>query len=526
MPWRFNTTTAIQTLDLKGSCRVAVATNVARSGGSVTLSVTFSSGTPGTLTRSTGSWITDGFVAGQTINVSGTASNNGNKTVSSVTATVLTINEASTAETAANTTVSLVLDGIVISNGDRILLLGQTTASQNGIYAATAGTWIRTPDADTSAKVTSGMLVHVEEGNTNSDTWWVLTTNNPITLDTTNLTFSKFPNDSINGMLTFTSGAAVTGSSYQIGRNNASPNGLQFNVPSGGTMTWSVNGAQKLYLYDGVAPANDTGASLWVLPSLTEASSGTHNGLIGMYIERPTITDGAATTLYSAGVQVVGVHTGGAAPTYSIGLLVGLAGSSPATTVVTGGSVYGLFVSSMSLTSSVGNTDTHAHLYVAAATTTNFGTMTATTTRFAAIYCEAPWVAASVGIRTITTASTVYISGPPASAGNVVFTNGPYSLYVGGGTTYLGGTLQIVYGGIDHDGGNIGFFGAAPVGQQISGANLTNNVTPGGVDNVIDNYTDLTTYSVAAPTIRNNIYQLARKLKQVNDALRAYGLLS
>lgn len=72
----------------------------------------------------------------------------------------------------------------------------------------------------------------------------------------------------------------------------------------------------------------------------------------------------------------------------------------------------------------------------------------------------------------------------------------------------------------------IGFFASTPVAKQASGANLTNNVTSGGTDDTIANFTDLTTYSNSAAAIRNDIYQLARKLKQVNDALRLYGLLT
>ena len=72
----------------------------------------------------------------------------------------------------------------------------------------------------------------------------------------------------------------------------------------------------------------------------------------------------------------------------------------------------------------------------------------------------------------------------------------------------------------------IGFLGATASARQTSGENLTNNVTAGGVDGTIANYTSLTTYSTDAAAIRNDIYQLARKLKQVNDALRLYGLLT
>lgn len=75
-------------------------------------------------------------------------------------------------------------------------------------------------------------------------------------------------------------------------------------------------------------------------------------------------------------------------------------------------------------------------------------------------------------------------------------------------------------------GAKIGFQGSAAVAQQTSGANLTNNVTAGGTNDTIANYTDLALYTNDSVAIRNNIYQLSRKLKQVNDALRLYGLLT
>lgn len=72
----------------------------------------------------------------------------------------------------------------------------------------------------------------------------------------------------------------------------------------------------------------------------------------------------------------------------------------------------------------------------------------------------------------------------------------------------------------------IGFFATAPAVKQTSGANLTNNVTAGGTTDTIANYTDLVTYANDAAAIRNDIYQLSRKLQQVNDGLRLYGLFT
>jgi hypothetical protein len=84
------------------------------------------------------------------------------------------------------------IDGVSLIAGDRVLLTGQTTASQNGIYVVAAGAWARSADADTSAKVTSGLYTFVTEGTLNDNQGWILTTNDPIVLGTTALAFTQF----------------------------------------------------------------------------------------------------------------------------------------------------------------------------------------------------------------------------------------------------------------------------------------------------------------------------------------------
>jgi hypothetical protein len=77
------------------------------------------------------------------------------------------------------------------------------------------------------------------------------------------------------------------------------------------------------------------------------------------------------------------------------------------------------------------------------------------------------------------------------------------------------------------NGTGVGWFATAPVAKQTGPTlNITNNVTAGGTDGTIANFTDLTTYATDAAAIRNDIYQLARGLKFCSDALRAYGLLT
>lgn len=73
-------------------------------------------------------------------------------------------------------------------------------------------------------------------------------------------------------------------------------------------------------------------------------------------------------------------------------------------------------------------------------------------------------------------------------------------------------------------GQQVGFYGAAAGAQQTAAA-LTNSVTSGGSTNTVADYTLDGIYLNAEATIRNNQYQLARKVAEVVSALRTYGLL-
>ncbi|NBT59841.1 hypothetical protein EBT16_13765, partial [bacterium] len=85
-----------------------------------------------------------------------------------------------------------VVDGVSVSEGDRVLVKNQTTASQNGIYIAASSNWTRSSDADQDEEVIKGMYVFVEEGIQNISTGWVLISPDPISLGTTALSFLKF----------------------------------------------------------------------------------------------------------------------------------------------------------------------------------------------------------------------------------------------------------------------------------------------------------------------------------------------
>ena len=101
--------------------------------------------------------------------------------------------------TNATTQAALTIDSIVLAVNDRVLVKDQTTGADNGIYTVTVvGTastnWVltRAGDADVSVDMTPGVFAFVEEGTVNGNNGFVLTTDAPVTLDTTALVFVQF----------------------------------------------------------------------------------------------------------------------------------------------------------------------------------------------------------------------------------------------------------------------------------------------------------------------------------------------
>jgi hypothetical protein len=106
------------------------------------------------------------------------------------------------------------VDGVTLATGDRILIKNQSTGSENGIYTVNAsGAPTRATDFDSSSEI-RGAIVAVEEGTVNGDTLWICTTNAPITVGTTSLSFTQWTSG-----ITYTAGAGLTlsGSTFNVG---------------------------------------------------------------------------------------------------------------------------------------------------------------------------------------------------------------------------------------------------------------------------------------------------------------------
>jgi hypothetical protein len=174
------------------------------------------------------------------------------------------------------------VDGISLLASDRVLVAGQTTGSQNGLYrvqtvgAGSNGTWVRTSDGNEDGEIEAGMIVMVTEGSVYKDTQWKLITNNPIVIGTTALVFEQnsafaFGNIFANGTavlanvvgdaVTFTAGnnIAITGNatakSVTIGVTGISLNSISNGtsnvnvVSSGGNVTVGVGGTSNVAVF-------------------------------------------------------------------------------------------------------------------------------------------------------------------------------------------------------------------------------------------------------------------------------------
>ena len=142
---------------------------------------------------------------------------------------------------------ALSVDSVAVAVGNRLLIKDQAAQDDNGIYTVTATgdgsnpfVLTRATDADQDAEVTAGAAVFVAEGTVNSDTGWVLTTNDPITVDTTNLVFTQFTG---TGAIIGGAGILKTGATLDVELDTAA--GAQTTGADGGSsgLEFDVTGA-------------------------------------------------------------------------------------------------------------------------------------------------------------------------------------------------------------------------------------------------------------------------------------------
>lgn len=94
------------------------------------------------------------------------------------------------------------LDGVTLATNDRVLLKSQTDPIENGVYIYDGTDLARSTD-----DLDAGSVVAVSEGTANGDKLFLLTTDGPVTVGTTPLTFTAVPGAVVG--TTYTAGDAI-----------------------------------------------------------------------------------------------------------------------------------------------------------------------------------------------------------------------------------------------------------------------------------------------------------------------------
>ncbi len=131
------------------------------------------------------------------------------------------------------------LSGLSAINGytpiatDRILVIGQTTTTENGVYDAASLGWTRSTDSDTDAElrgyqylITSGTYINARYGNTNQSA---------ITIGTTNITYQQISNAETDPIFSASPSFGITGTN--IANWNTSYDRSSISFTASGTTT-------------------------------------------------------------------------------------------------------------------------------------------------------------------------------------------------------------------------------------------------------------------------------------------------
>lgn len=166
------------------------------------------------------------------------------------------------------------IDGITLVAGDRVLVKNQSTATENGIYVAVAsGAASRSSDANGTVDIGElkpGTFAFVEEGTTNSDKGFVVSTNGTITIGATAIAWTQF-----SGAGSFTAGDGIsqTGNTINVnvvaGRTEITGDAVdiastyvgQTSITTIGTITTGVWNGTDIAVADGGTGASDAASA-------------------------------------------------------------------------------------------------------------------------------------------------------------------------------------------------------------------------------------------------------------------------
>ena len=157
------------------------------------------------------------------------------------------------------------VDGVALVATNRVLLTGQTTASQNGIWVVQTGSWTRPTDFATGS-IQTGTYVFVEVGTANSSSGWIENGSTAVTVDTTAQTWTQF---SGAGEIIAGSGLTKTGNTLAVTANTPH----KFTATIGDGTTTAIAVTHSLGTQDVTAQVRDATSNAVVECDITQTST-------------------------------------------------------------------------------------------------------------------------------------------------------------------------------------------------------------------------------------------------------------
>ncbi len=199
------------------------------------------------------------------------------------------------------------IDGVSLSANDRVLVAGQSTASQNGIYKVVdGGSWTRADDMATGADA-AGAFTFIEKGSTNAENGFACTSDKgSAVVGTNNLTFAQFSGagqitagngleksgNTISADLKSNGGVVIESGELAVKLDASSITGT-LAVSDGGTGSTTASAARTAL---GLAIGSNVQAYDADLDNLSGCQSGASAALASLTSTEVEILDGATVT--------------------------------------------------------------------------------------------------------------------------------------------------------------------------------------------------------------------------------------
>ena len=269
--------------------------------------------------------------------------------------------------TNAGTQTALVIDGVTLSVSDRVLVLAQSSAFQNGVYTVTnvgsgSTNWVLTRastenvyNPNSPNGLGEGDYFYVTSGLTGAGQSYVLTTTGTIVFGTTNLTFTEFSSSQVYSAGT---GLTLTGTQFSItntavsaGSYGSASSVPTFTVNAQGQLTAASNASISInanQITSGTVDTARISGSYTGITGVGTLTAGTWNAsVISPTYGGTGVNNGANTITLSGNVSFSGVYN----------LSVTLTGAT-SITLPTSGTLVNSAVTTLSSLSSIGTVTT------------------------------------------------------------------------------------------------------------------------------------------------------------------------